>query len=87
MPHETQASQPETRTDGNEEIQQRLDNLRRMIETNREPDGPIRLALLPSLRASIEVVSALIGDGQDEVAMQVFDPVAKEVKRIIERGY
>ena len=69
------------------ELTHQLAELRKRIEENCEPDGPIRQSLLPSLRASIEVAVALIKDGQPEIAAAVLNPVAKEVNRILERGY
>ena len=69
------------------ELELRLAELKQRIEDNSEPKGPIRRALLPSLRASMDVVAALIDDGQVQIATEVINPVAKEVDRILSRGY
>lgn len=69
------------------QLRDRLEQLRQQIETYSEPDGPIRAALLPSLQASVEVVEALIQDGQTEVADDLVGPISREVNRIIQRGY
>ena len=69
------------------QIRERLEQLRQQIETYSQPDGPIRAALLPSLQASVDVVEALIQDGQMEVASDLVGPIYREVDRIIQRGY
>ena len=87
MPQKAESSRSNVPTDECDTLRQVIDDLQRRIEENCEPNGPIRQALLPSLRASIEVLSALIEDGQPELAAEVLEPVAKEVDRIIQRGY
>lgn len=77
---------PEESTDDAIRLKQ-VETLKQRILENSAPDGPIREELLPSLHAAIDVLVALISDGQREVAHEIMVPIAQEVDRIIARGY